>query len=94
MAPVARFIASTKTPSGCAAPQDALRSRQIEILHVHDAIFGHGGLPRHTWREIFNSDATAYGGDGVGNFSADLVGGDGSFACVIPANGFVVFQAV
>jgi 1,4-alpha-glucan branching enzyme len=42
------------------------------------------------WREIFNSDATTYGGAGVGNGGATLQG----MAPVLPANGFVVFRRV
>ncbi len=47
-------------------------------------------LPDGSWREIFNSDADFYGGDGVGNFGTNIPSNAGSIRVVIPANGFVV----
>lgn len=47
-------------------------------------------LPDGSWREIFNSDADFYGGDGVGNFGTNIPSNAGSIWVVIPANGFVV----
>jgi 1,4-alpha-glucan branching enzyme len=44
------------------------------------------------WREIFNSDAEIYGGDNIGNAGGIIENDNGSFGCVIPARGFVVFQ--
>jgi 1,4-alpha-glucan branching enzyme len=44
------------------------------------------------WREIFNSDAQIYGGDNIGNVGGIIENDNGSFECVIPARGFMVFQ--
>jgi 1,4-alpha-glucan branching enzyme len=44
------------------------------------------------WQEIFNSDATAYGGDNVGNLGITIPSSNGRINVVVPANGFVVFQ--
>jgi 1,4-alpha-glucan branching enzyme len=46
------------------------------------------------WKEVFNSDAAAYGGRDIGNAGANLESSQGAFACVVPANGFVVFQGL
>jgi 1,4-alpha-glucan branching enzyme len=48
--------------------------------------------PVGRWREIFNSDAAVFGGDNVGNLGQLLENSPGSFECVVPANGLVVFQ--
>jgi 1,4-alpha-glucan branching enzyme len=42
------------------------------------------------WREIFNGDATAYGGGGLANDGA-IESADGSFTAALPANSVVVF---
>jgi 1,4-alpha-glucan branching enzyme len=44
------------------------------------------------WREIFNSDADAFGGNNVGNLGRAIDNLPGEFECVVPANGLVVFQ--
>ena len=44
------------------------------------------------WKEVFNSDSAAYGGRDIGNAGAVLESSSGFFACILPANGFVVFQ--
>lgn len=49
-------------------------------------------LPEGQWKEVFNSDAAAYGGDGVGNFGKTISGGFQSLR--IPAHGMLVFQRV
>lgn len=49
-------------------------------------------IPYGRWREIFNSDAGDFGGNNVGNGGAEIDSQSGAFDCVIPANGFVVFQ--
>ena len=49
-------------------------------------------LPDGAWREIFNSDATVYGGNGIGNFGADIPAAGGRFQARLPAAGFLVFQ--
>ena len=49
-------------------------------------------IPGGSWREIFNSDARDYGGAGVGNAGAWISNTSGTFECVIPANGVLVFS--
>jgi 1,4-alpha-glucan branching enzyme len=51
-------------------------------------------LTNNNWREIFNSDAAAYGGDSIGNSNATIAATNGRIQVVIPANGFVVFERV
>ena len=47
-------------------------------------------LPDGSWREVFNSDASIYGGDNVGNYGAAIPSAGGVINAVIPAHGFVV----
>jgi 1,4-alpha-glucan branching enzyme len=49
-------------------------------------------LPDGAWREIFNSDAPEYGGQGIGNFEADVPAAHGRFQVRVPANGLLIFQ--
>lgn len=49
-------------------------------------------IPSGNWREIFNSDAADYGGANVGNYGRAIGNQAGSFECVVPANGVIVFQ--
>lgn len=49
-------------------------------------------LPDGLWREVFNSDASIYGGNDIGNFGADVPTVNGRLQSRIPANGFLVFQ--
>ena len=51
-------------------------------------------LPDGNWKEIFNSDASVYGGNGVGNFGASIPVAGGRFQAIVPAVGFLVFQKV
>ncbi len=51
-------------------------------------------VPSGQWREVFNSDGIAYGGDNRGNAGATLPITSGALDLVIPANGFVVLQKV
>ena len=51
-----------------------------------------GRLPDGEWRELFNSDADIYGGDGAGNFGADLPAGNGRLRLRVPANAIVILQ--
>ena len=44
------------------------------------------------WREVFNSDAPAYGGRGIGNFGANVPAVGGRFQMRVPANGLLIFQ--
>jgi len=49
-------------------------------------------LPDGNWREVFNSDASLYGGNNIGNFGAEVPVTNGRIQVRLPANGFVVFQ--
>ena len=49
-------------------------------------------LPDGLWREVFNSDASIYGGKNIGNFGADISAANGRFQTRIPANSFLIFQ--
>ena len=49
-------------------------------------------LPNGSWREIFNSDAADYGGNGIGNFGGDVPASGGRCQVRVPANGLLVFQ--
>lgn len=49
-------------------------------------------IPDGTWREVFNSDDSRFGGDNVGNHGADIVCTGGRFFAAVPANGFAVFR--
>ncbi|HEX8274736.1 MAG TPA: alpha-amylase family glycosyl hydrolase [Longimicrobiaceae bacterium] len=51
-------------------------------------------LPAGSWREVFNSDSSAYGGSDVGNFGAAIPAWDGRIELRLPANGFVVLLRV
>jgi 1,4-alpha-glucan branching enzyme len=48
-------------------------------------------LPDGVWQEVFNSDATEYGGQGTGNFGAAIPAVNGRFEARLPSNGFLVF---
>jgi 1,4-alpha-glucan branching enzyme len=54
----------------------------------------HPDLWDASWREVFSSDASQYGGISYGNSGATLFSRNGSFHAVIPPNGFVVFERV
>ncbi|MGA7933199.1 MAG: alpha-amylase family glycosyl hydrolase [Kovacikia sp.] len=99
-----------------------LRSRNIEIIHVHNTNrviafrrwddqeefliiaslnnhpFTEGYTVRHpslgdrTWKEIFNSDAEPYGGNGLGNYGTAINSLNRSIHVVVPANGLIAFQ--
>lgn len=55
-------------------------------------VFRSERLPWASWKEIFNSDARDYGGAGIGNWGGWLSSGPDGFACVVPANGVLVFS--
>jgi 1,4-alpha-glucan branching enzyme len=57
-----------------------------------DYRLSHPSLRDDGWRECFNSDARAYGGDDIGNRGSTLRATGGVLDLVIPANGFVVFE--
>jgi 1,4-alpha-glucan branching enzyme len=88
-----RIIAFTRT-----APGEML----LVLASLNDSPFGSGygiatdpsKLPPGGWQEVFNSDATIYGGANVGNGGAVLPVNNGQINAIIPAHGFVVFQKV
>jgi 1,4-alpha-glucan branching enzyme len=47
-------------------------------------------IPNAGWKEIFNSDATIYGGQNIGNWGSVILSIQGRLNVVIPARGFVV----
>ncbi len=51
-------------------------------------------LGDETWREIFNSDSSSFGGNNVGNNGGIVPSAQGWLQCVIPANGLLVFERV
>ncbi len=51
-------------------------------------------LPAAGWQEVFNSDATVYGGANIGNRGAVLSATSGQVNTVIPAHGFIVLAKV
>ena len=86
-----RIIAFTRS-----APNQQL----LILASLNDAPFDHGyvistdpsRLPTGGWRELFNSDATIYGGNNIGNCGATLQVNNGEINAVIPAHGFVIFE--
>ena len=46
------------------------------------------------WKEVFNSDASIYRGDNIGNYGATLGVQNGQINAIVPALGFVVLQKV
>ncbi len=74
--------------------------QMLVVASLNDAAFDRGyviqtdssRLPAGGWKEVFNSDASFYGGDGAGNFGAVLPVSGGRIEAVVPAHGFVVFQ--
>jgi 1,4-alpha-glucan branching enzyme len=73
----------------------------LVIASLHNRPFDNPGygfhglrVPAGQWREVFNSDATAFGGDGVGNGGATLPLAGGALTCVVPARGLIVFQRI
>jgi 1,4-alpha-glucan branching enzyme len=49
-------------------------------------------LPAGAWQETFNSDATLYGGNNVGNYGTAIPSSGGRIELRIPANGLLVLQ--
>jgi 1,4-alpha-glucan branching enzyme len=47
-------------------------------------------IPDGGWKEIFNSDATIYGGQNIGNCGATIPATSGSLTAVVPANGLIL----
>lgn len=48
------------------------------------------GIPNASWKEVFNSDASIYGGNNIGNYSAVISSSNGGINVIVPANGFIV----
>lgn len=55
-------------------------------------VLRHDHIPGASWREVFSSDASAYGGLNFGNSGRTLTSVPGTFEAIIPPNGFVVFE--
>jgi 1,4-alpha-glucan branching enzyme len=53
----------------------------------------HSAFPNKSWREIFNSDAKAYGGAGFGNGGAALTADGNTLNPLVPATGLIILQA-
>lgn len=51
-------------------------------------------LGNERWQEVFNSDASLFGGNNVGNIGGIVPAGQSWIQCVIPANGIVVFERI
>jgi 1,4-alpha-glucan branching enzyme len=86
-----RVIAFTRT-----APNQNL----LVIASLNDSPFTNGyvigtdywRLPAGGRQEIFNSDASVYGGSNIGNGGAALEVNNGQINAVVPAHGFVVLE--
>ena len=57
-------------------------------------LFSHPRVANLRWKEIFNSDASRYGGENMGNRGGTLLAGDAGLDAVVSANCVVVFQQV
>jgi len=55
-------------------------------------VLQHDHIPGATWREVFSSDSSAYGGLNYGNGGASVTYPAGYFEAILPPNGFVVFE--
>jgi 1,4-alpha-glucan branching enzyme len=70
----------------------------LVLASLNNRPFGEGytisnpRLPDGQWKEVFNSDSQQYGGDGIGNFGAEIPAGGGVLGAVISANGFIVLK--
>ena len=75
------------------AEQDLLVVMSLNNAPFKAGYAFHGtALPDGVWHEVFNSDATIYGGNNVGNLGRDVVSSAGSITAVLPAAGFIVCQ--
>jgi len=71
----------------------------IIVASLNNRLFANGytiekdmlAIPNAGWKEIFNSDASIYGGQNVGNYGAVVGSFQSRLNVIIPANGFVVF---
>jgi 1,4-alpha-glucan branching enzyme len=88
-----RVIAFTRSAQG---------QKLLVLASLSDSAFASGyaiatdpsRLPAGGWRETFNSDASAYGGDNVGNYGAAIPVNNGQIYAIIPARGFAVFEKI
>ncbi|WP_260446843.1 alpha amylase C-terminal domain-containing protein [Nostoc sp. 2RC] len=70
----------------------------LVVASLNNQLFSSGytinnfGIGDGQWREIFNSDASLYGGDSIGNFGSNIFVTNGYINPIVPANGFVIFQ--
>lgn len=55
-------------------------------------IFRSNQLPDASWREIFNSNASAFGGDNLGNGGGVCHSHQAEFECILPRNSVLVFR--
>lgn len=55
-------------------------------------IFRSSLLPDASWREMFNSNAAAFGGDNLGNDGCIRESRNSQFECVLPHNSVIVFR--
>ncbi|MBI5891027.1 MAG: alpha amylase C-terminal domain-containing protein [Nitrosomonadales bacterium] len=70
----------------------------IVVASLNNAPFANGyvvakdplAIPDGAWKEIFNSDASVYGGHNMGNGGTTILSSHGCINTKIPANGFVV----
>ena len=82
--------------------RSASNQQLLVLASLNDTAFAQGyvigtdasRLPAGGWREVFNSDASIYGGANVGNSGAILQVTGGQINAVIPAHGFVVLEKV
>ena len=73
----------------------------LVIASLNNNPFDHPGytiissqLGDESWREVFNSDSSFFGGNNVGNAGEILPSGQGWLQSVIPANGLVVLERI
>jgi 1,4-alpha-glucan branching enzyme len=55
-------------------------------------VISHPAIGDSEWREVFNSDDTAYGGWGTNNQNRDVHTASNEISVIVPAAGFVILQ--
>lgn len=75
------------------------RDELLVVASLNDAAYPHyvvqteaWRLPDGGWRELFNSDASLYGGDNVGNLGGSRPSVNGTIDLCVPARAFVVLE--